>query len=213
MLVLDDDDVLRLLRSKVQRAGGLSAYSRRVGLDRAHVYRTLKRELGLAGRVLDALDLRVVYTSKHRTLRTRRTSPASPPWIEVVRSAADLNASRPKMVVFINGRQAKASQSGAALLACLLENLGRAAPFRLLFQSLNFRPSTNAERSRRHVLRQHIRMVKQMLKSHKAPYVVAVIPEVGYALCEADEPPHAAAGVQPLIDTREHPAHLNSGPR
>ena len=182
--MLDANDVLRLLGSEVERAGGLSAYSRKVGLDRAHVYRTLNRELGLARRVLDALDLRVVYASKQSTLGTRRTSPASPPCIEVVGSAADSNASRPKLRVFINGRPAKASHSEAALLGCLHQNLGRVAPYWLLFPSLKFRPSTTADRSRRHVLRQYMRMVKQMLKSHKAPYIVAVIPEVGYALCE-----------------------------
>jgi hypothetical protein len=197
MLVFDADDVLRLLRSEVERAGGLSPYSRKAGLDRAHVYRTLNRELGLARRVLDALDLRVVYTSKQRAprsgedgvskspgvglSRSRRASMVHPPGIEVTRVSTK---GYRQWRVFINGHQVKAHKSEAALLALLNNNRGRVVPYRLFIQKLHFMSTTSGQARKLHILRQHMRWLKQMLDSHKAGYAVALTRRVGYALCE-----------------------------
>jgi DNA-binding winged helix-turn-helix (wHTH) protein len=199
MLVLDANDVVRLLRSEVERAGGLSVYSRKVGLDRVQVYRTLNRELGLARRVLDTLDLRVVYTFKQRGLksgedvvskstgeglsRTPRVSMAHRPGIEVTRVSTRANTYR-QWRVFIKGRQVKAYSSEAALLALLNDNRGRVVPYGLLIQKLHFRSTTSGQAKKLHILRQHMRSLKHILDSHKAGYVVALIRQVGYALCE-----------------------------
>ncbi len=47
--------------------------------------------------------------------------------------------------------------------------------------------------SNRHLLRQYISVLREMLITADAPYVVAVVKEVGYALCKlAENPRHSA---------------------
>ena len=83
-----------------------------------------------------------------------------------------------------------ARSSSAALLACLLDNLGRAVPHRRLFTVIG-RKSANW--SSRHLLRQYMSMLRELLLANKAPVVIATVHDVGYALCEiAENPRHTS---------------------
>jgi len=58
--VLDDDDVLKLLRSRLKSAGGQVAFSRQ-GVERTHLNKVLNRRRPLSPSIIDALNLSVVY--------------------------------------------------------------------------------------------------------------------------------------------------------
>jgi hypothetical protein len=58
--LLDDKDVLRLLREDVDRAGGQSAWARRSGIDRTHLSRVLKGKRPLSPTIVQALKLKRV---------------------------------------------------------------------------------------------------------------------------------------------------------
>jgi hypothetical protein len=61
--VLDDDDLLALLQSKVKSAGGQSAFAREWNLDRSYLNQVLRGKKALGGpSILSALNLRIVYT-------------------------------------------------------------------------------------------------------------------------------------------------------
>src|SRR5215469_8213505 len=64
LLVLNNDDVLDLLRAAVKREGSQTAFAKHHGLNRTHLNMVLrgKRPLGYA--VADALALRIVYIAK-----------------------------------------------------------------------------------------------------------------------------------------------------
>jgi DNA-binding phage protein len=67
--VLDDDDVLKLLRSRVKSAGGQSAFERETGVARTYLNRVLKgKKPPSAPSILDALNLRIVYRPTGRRL-------------------------------------------------------------------------------------------------------------------------------------------------
>ena len=51
----------------------------------------------------------------------------------------------------------------------------------------------SASWSDRHVLRQYIRGLRGILVTHKAPYVIALVHEIGYGLCEIAESPRRAS--------------------
>ena len=81
-------------------------------------------------------------------------------------------------------------QGQLGMLACLLDNLGRAVPYKRLVAVIG-RKSDNS--STRHLLRQYMSMLRVMLLANKAPFVIATIHEVGYALCEiAENPRHTS---------------------
>ena len=65
--VLDDDDLVELLRSRVKSAGGQSAFARQYGVDRTYLNMVLngKRRPAVPG-ILEALNLRVVYSPIER---------------------------------------------------------------------------------------------------------------------------------------------------
>jgi hypothetical protein len=75
MVPLDAEDVLQLLRSEIEHAGGLMAFSKRARLDRATVHRALKGEIGLSRRIIRALDLRTVYVPKQQKLKPNGRRP------------------------------------------------------------------------------------------------------------------------------------------
>lgn len=58
---LDDDDVLKLLRSRVKSAGSQIAFSKK-GVERAHLNRVLQGKRGFGSSILGTLNLRIVYT-------------------------------------------------------------------------------------------------------------------------------------------------------
>jgi DNA-binding phage protein len=70
--VFDDDDVLKLLHSRVKRAGGQSAFAKQTGLDRTYLNKVLNDKRRLRQSILAALDLRIVYApAARRALNSR----------------------------------------------------------------------------------------------------------------------------------------------
>jgi DNA-binding XRE family transcriptional regulator len=61
---LDLENVLRLLRSEVERAGSQSAFAKKAGVDRATVNRILHGVLPPSLKIVDALGLRVAFIPK-----------------------------------------------------------------------------------------------------------------------------------------------------
>ena len=70
--MFDDDDVVKLLQSRVEAAGGQSAFARQTGVDRAHLNRVLKGMRAPTVSLLDALNLRIVYAPSSRRTRQRQ---------------------------------------------------------------------------------------------------------------------------------------------
>jgi hypothetical protein len=62
--ILDLDDVMRLLRSEIERAGSQRAFARKAGVNVSVVSSTLNRQRLPSEKVLRALKLRAVYFSK-----------------------------------------------------------------------------------------------------------------------------------------------------
>jgi DNA-binding phage protein len=70
--LLDESDVLRLLREDVDRAGGQSAWARRSGIDRVHLNKVLNGERPLSPNIVRALKLKKVYVAHDRELGTTK---------------------------------------------------------------------------------------------------------------------------------------------
>ena len=65
--LLDDDDLVNLLRSRVKSAGGQSAFARQYGLQRTYLNKVLRGKKPPGGpSILDALNLRIVYVPVER---------------------------------------------------------------------------------------------------------------------------------------------------
>jgi hypothetical protein len=62
--LLNLNDVLRLLRSEVERAGSQRAFAEKAGVNVSVVSKTLRRMVLPSQKILGALNLRVVYLSK-----------------------------------------------------------------------------------------------------------------------------------------------------
>ena len=152
-------------------------------------------------------DLRRFYsflTTSEMLLARKMRSPDSnteryPPGIAILREATG------RLTLFINGQRVnvRRGQVQLALLACLLDNLGRAVPHKRLFTAIG-RKSHNW--STRHLLSQYMSMLRQLLLVNKAPIVIATVHDVGYALCEiAENPRHTSNdGVSRLGKTVRH---------
>ena len=92
-----------------------------------------------------------------------------------------------RLALFINGERSNRGGRGQlAVLACLLDNLGRAIPYKRLFAIIG-RKSDNGYS--RHLLRQYMLVLRETLLANKAPFVIATVHDVGYALCEIAENP------------------------
>jgi DNA-binding phage protein len=61
--ILDSQDVLRKLRSEVDRAGSQRAFARKAGVNVSVVSKTLRGQVLPSEKILRALNLRVVYLS------------------------------------------------------------------------------------------------------------------------------------------------------
>ena len=98
-----------------------------------------------------------------------------PPGIAILREATG------RLALFINGQRVivRRGQVQLSLLACLLDNLGRAVPYKRLFTVIG-RKSDNW--SSRHLLRQNMSTLREMLLANKAPVVIATVHDAGYAL-------------------------------
>jgi len=104
-----------------------------------------------------------------------------PPGIAILRDATG------RLALFINGQRSdRGGQGQLALLASLLDNLGRVVPYKRLFTVIG-RKSDNEYN--RHLLRQYMLVLREMLIANKAPFVIATVQDVGYALCEIAENP------------------------
>jgi DNA-binding phage protein len=64
MLILDVEDVVRLLRSEVKRAGGQAAWASKTGLNRIVVNKVLNGKTSPTKKIIKALKLRVVFVSE-----------------------------------------------------------------------------------------------------------------------------------------------------
>ena len=62
--LLDESDVLRLLREDVDRAGGQSAWARRSGVNRVHLNKVLNAKRPLTSTIVKALKLKRMFTYK-----------------------------------------------------------------------------------------------------------------------------------------------------
>jgi DNA-binding XRE family transcriptional regulator len=99
-----------------------------------------------------------------------------------------------RLALFINGQlvNVRRGQAQLALLACLLDNLGRAVAHKRLFTVIG---RTSDNRSTRHLLRQYMFMLRELLLANEALFVIATVHEVGYALCEvAENQRHTSSG-------------------
>ena len=96
-----------------------------------------------------------------------------PPGIAILRDVTG------RLALFINGQRSdRRGQGQLALLACLLDNLGRAIPYKRLVTVIG-RKSDNG--STRHLLRQYMLVLREILLANKAPFVIATVQDVGYA--------------------------------
>jgi DNA-binding XRE family transcriptional regulator len=94
-----------------------------------------------------------------------------------------------RLVPSVSGGKSSAGQI-EAVAECLLDNLGRAVGYERLVTVIGRRSDDS---SSRHLLRQYISVLREMLLESKSPYVIAVAQEVGYCLCEiAKNPRHNA---------------------
>jgi transcriptional regulator with XRE-family HTH domain len=72
LCVLNDDDVLRLLRAAVEREGSQAAFAKRYGLDRAHVNSALNGRRRVSASLVKALGLRKVYVIDDQDVLSRQ---------------------------------------------------------------------------------------------------------------------------------------------
>jgi DNA-binding response OmpR family regulator len=175
MVMLDAEDVVQLLHSKIERAGGPSAFSRKARVDRAVVHRFLKRQAGPSKRIISSLDLRVVYTPKAKD----GAVPTQGSNIIEIRSATGLKDGKPRL--FINGKSVKAPRAQVALVACLYNELGCVVPYKRLCRVIGHQSSQDRQLR---LLRQYMQLIRRMLATHKARCFLAVSAGLGYALCE-----------------------------
>jgi hypothetical protein len=63
LCVLDDDDVLHLLRAAVKREGSQTAFAKRYGIDRTNMNSILNGKRRVSATLLKALGLRKVYVT------------------------------------------------------------------------------------------------------------------------------------------------------
>jgi hypothetical protein len=61
-LILDDKDVIRLLRAAIEREGSISAFARRHGFERSQLNYMLIGKRSVSGPLVKTLGLRKVYT-------------------------------------------------------------------------------------------------------------------------------------------------------
>jgi hypothetical protein len=178
MVLLDAEDVLQLLRSEIERAGGPMAFSKKARVDRATVHRTLKREEGLSRKIIHTLNLRTAYVPKQQKLKPNGRRPT----LQLVPPTAGPDRTRPLLLV--NGNLVRAQRAHRALLACLYDELGRVVPYERLCRVIGHQSSGERQL---HILQQQMMFVRRLLTKHETRYFLAVVTGVGYALCEVAE--------------------------
>ena len=71
MRFLDLKDVVRLLRSEVERAGGQTAWAKRTGIQRAIINKVLNKLQPPSKPIISALKLRMVFVPKRKSSRSK----------------------------------------------------------------------------------------------------------------------------------------------
>jgi DNA-binding XRE family transcriptional regulator len=94
-----------------------------------------------------------------------------------------------RLVPLISGRRWNKLE---AVAECLFDNLGCGVPYKRLLGVIG-RNSDNP--TNRHLLRQYISTLRDMLLASNSPYHIAVIKEAGYCLCELVKNPRHTASV------------------
>lgn len=95
-----------------------------------------------------------------------------------------------RLVPLVRGRKWNRLE---AVAECLFDNLGRGVPYNRLIRTIG-RKSDNS--SSRHLLRQYISTLREMLRADNSPYFVTVVKEVGYGLCELAKNPRHAVNIR-----------------
>jgi hypothetical protein len=65
-LILDDEDILRLLRTAIEREGSISAFAKRYGLERTNLTNVLNVKRPVSSSLAKQLGFRKVYTFNDR---------------------------------------------------------------------------------------------------------------------------------------------------
>jgi DNA-binding XRE family transcriptional regulator len=93
-----------------------------------------------------------------------------------------------RLALFVNGQRTgfPRGKTQLALLACLFDNSGRAISYKRPFTIISRRLDNETNR---HLLRRHMSLLRELLVTYKTPYVIALVHEIGYALCEVAENP------------------------
>jgi len=68
--MIDDVETLKLLRSRVDSAGGQVAFAKQSGIDRSHLNRVIKGKKAMGSVILTALNLRIFYQPIERARRS-----------------------------------------------------------------------------------------------------------------------------------------------
>jgi DNA-binding phage protein len=71
MRFLELKDVIRLLRSVVERAGGQAAWAKKTGIQRTTINKALNDQGLLTKKIIRALKLRMVFVSKPKSPRSK----------------------------------------------------------------------------------------------------------------------------------------------
>jgi DNA-binding response OmpR family regulator len=92
-------------------------------------------------------------------------------------SIAILQDATGRLALFVNGQHSNRGGKGQlAVMACLLDNLGRAIPYKRLFTVIGRKSDSSYNR---HLLRQYMLVLREMLLEHKAPLVIATVNDSG----------------------------------
>ena len=95
-----------------------------------------------------------------------------------------------RLVPLINGRRWNKLEEVAE---CLFDNLGRGIAYKQLLETIG-RKSDNA--TSRHLLREYMSTLRELLRASNSPYFIAVIKETGYCLCELVQRPRHTISVR-----------------
>jgi DNA-binding XRE family transcriptional regulator len=104
-----------------------------------------------------------------------------------------------RLVPSVSGGKSSAAQI-EAVAKCLLDNLGRAVSYKRLVVVIGRKSD---DPTSRHLLRQYISVLREILFAGDAPYVISVAQEFGYALCEIAKNPRHTVGVRRDEDASE----------
>src|SRR5271169_3661988 len=91
--------------------------------------------------------------------------------IRIERESAKSKSYEDKLLLFIRGRQVKATAAQIAVLACLHDDQGHVVPYQRLGQILGYK---STQLPQRRILRQHVLWIKKKLAANKALCVLAV---------------------------------------